>query len=122
MPYGYKSLFNTEQQSHLFGTYIRLEREKQNISVIKLANIVGIASSYLSEIEKGKKTPTDITLISLCDALNINFDYKYYDSNIEKNLKDLYHYCLFDQNKQEAEKCFSQLNTEKIDFLFSIHM
>lgn len=55
MPYGYKSLFNTEQQSHLFGIYIRLEREKQNISIIKLANIVGIASSYLSEIEKGKK-------------------------------------------------------------------
>lgn len=53
MPYGYKSLFNTEQQSHLFGIYIRLERKKQNISVIKLANIVGIASSYLSEIESG---------------------------------------------------------------------
>lgn len=113
MPYGYKSLFNTEQQSRLFGIYIRLEREKQNISVIKLANIVGIASSYLSEIEKGKKTPTDITLISLCDALNINFDYKYYDSNIENKLKDLYHYCLFIKNIQEVEKCFSQLNTAK---------
>lgn len=113
MPYGYKNLFNTEQQSHLFGIYIRLEREKQSISITKLANIVGIASSYLSEIEKGKKTPTDITFISLCDALNINFDYKYYDPDIEKKLKDLYHYCLFDQNIQEVEKCFSQLNTEK---------
>jgi transcriptional regulator with XRE-family HTH domain len=41
------------------GEYIASLRNKRNLSLVILANELGISKSYLNEIEKGKKTPAD---------------------------------------------------------------
>ncbi|MDD5018521.1 MAG: helix-turn-helix domain-containing protein [Eubacteriales bacterium] len=54
---------------------IRLMRQAQNLNQSQLALRVGVAQAYISEIEKGKKTPSVDVLEKLCDALDCSADY-----------------------------------------------
>lgn len=54
------------------GDRIKFFREKNNITVNKLANIAGISQSYLRDLELGKKQPTVEYLSYICEALNIS--------------------------------------------------
>ena len=56
----------------MIGQYIRDERQKQNISLKALALEVGVTSSALSQIEKGKRSPKIQTLLKITDALHIS--------------------------------------------------
>ena len=47
------------------------ERKKQGISHEKLAEMSGISRSAISFIENRKSTPTIITCMKICDALEI---------------------------------------------------
>lgn len=47
-------------------------REKKGISSNKLANMAGIAQSYLRNVELGKTNPTIEMLEYICDTLNIS--------------------------------------------------
>ena len=50
---------------------IRNRREQLGWSQYKLAKEVGIAQSFMNEIEKGRKSPSLEVFFRLCDALEI---------------------------------------------------
>lgn len=54
------------------GQYLREIREKSKVSLSETARILGISKSYLSEIEKGIKLPSDSLVRSL--ALHYKID------------------------------------------------
>ncbi len=49
--------------SEIFGSYIRRLRIKNNIGQRELAKKIGVAPSYLNDIEKNKRTAPRIDLI-----------------------------------------------------------
>lgn len=49
---------------------IRNKRKKENITQTQLGHIVGVAASFISDIETGKKRPSLELLYKLADALN----------------------------------------------------
>jgi transcriptional regulator with XRE-family HTH domain len=53
------------------GLKIKELRLKKKIKATEIANNAGISRVYLSEIERGLKTPTIDTLKKICDALGI---------------------------------------------------
>ncbi|MCB0280850.1 MAG: helix-turn-helix transcriptional regulator [Calditrichaeota bacterium] len=55
-----------------FATVLRLERQKQNLSQNKLAEMAGISRMYLWRLEQGRQSPTLDVLIALCNALQID--------------------------------------------------
>ena len=58
-----------------FGAYIRQIRILKNIGQRELAQKIGIAASYLNDIEKNKrKAPKQIVLIKISKLLKINLD------------------------------------------------
>ena len=50
---------------------IKKYRLTQNFTQEKLSEISGISSDYLSEIERGKRTPSLKRIILIAEALNI---------------------------------------------------
>lgn len=51
---------------------LREEREKQRISQIDLSFKAGLSQNLVNYIETGKRTPNLHTILSLCNALEIN--------------------------------------------------
>ena len=54
------------------GERIKFFREKQGITINKLATRSGVSQSYIREIELGNKQPTIEYLEYLCNGLNIS--------------------------------------------------
>ncbi len=54
---------------------IRRMRIAQGLNQTSLAKLVGITQAFMSEIEKGKKTPSVEVLEKICGALNCSADY-----------------------------------------------
>lgn len=54
------------------GTRIRKYREKQNISQKKLADMIGVSNSRVSNWEQGINRPDIDTLAKICVALNVS--------------------------------------------------
>ena len=52
----------------------RPPRQERDLSLAALSKRAGLAVSYLSEIEKGKKYPKPEKLLSLCNALGLAYD------------------------------------------------
>ncbi len=50
---------------------IRNKRKKLGWSQYRLAKEIGIAQSFMNEIEKGRKTPSLEVFFRICDALDI---------------------------------------------------
>ncbi len=50
---------------------IQNKRKKLGWSQYKLAKEVGIAQSFMNEIEKGRKSPSLEVFFRICEALNI---------------------------------------------------
>lgn len=65
---------NTERIKIIFGLKINALRTEQGLSLRELSKKTGIASSYLSEIESGKKYPKPEKLIRLAEALGTPYD------------------------------------------------
>ena len=51
---------------------IKKYREKKNLTQLKLSILTGISADYISEIERGKRTPSLKRLILISEALNID--------------------------------------------------
>lgn len=70
-------------------------RTNKGYSVYKLAQISEISSTYIHEIEKGKKQPTVEVISKLCNALNITLsdffkeELKKKPINIDEVVKEL---------------------------------
>ena len=59
----------------VLGQRIREQREKQNLKQEKFAEMVSISNVHLSEIERGKKTPSMEAFIRIVNALDTPADY-----------------------------------------------
>lgn len=57
------------------GQKIRIERQKNNLSQDKLAELCEISTSYLGHIERGTRKMSLETLVTIANVLNISLDY-----------------------------------------------
>jgi transcriptional regulator with XRE-family HTH domain len=53
------------------GLFIKDQREKSSLSIRKLAELTGVSNPYLSQIERGIRTPSAEILRSIGPALSI---------------------------------------------------
>ncbi|WP_440999389.1 helix-turn-helix domain-containing protein [Fodinibius sp. SL11] len=58
----------------IFGLKLRQYREQQELSTQDLAKRSGLSASYINEIEKGKKYPKADKIMSLANALEVDYD------------------------------------------------
>ena len=61
-----------ETVSEALGTRIRTERQRAGLTVRGLAGRVGVSPSLISQIERGRATPSVATLWSVADALGVS--------------------------------------------------
>ena len=59
---------------HELGYRLKAAREDRRLTQERLAEMVGIATSYLSEIENKRTIPSFTVLSSLCKTLNVSLD------------------------------------------------
>ena len=57
--------------THQIGPMLRQRRKELNLTLAQVAERVGIAQGFLSEIERDQASPSVATLIRLCDALGV---------------------------------------------------
>ena len=77
------------------GKLLRIFRISNDLSISKLSELAGCSKSYLTELEKGKKTASSEMLDKLIGAMNINIKtFLEVKNKIEKN-----HY------EQDFQKC-----------------
>lgn len=60
------------------GLRIRLEREKLGLSREKFAEITGLSSFYIGQLERGDRKMSVDTLVNISNVLNISVDYLLY--------------------------------------------
>lgn len=59
------------------GEFIKRQRELSQLSLRQLADICGISNPYLSQIERGLRTPSSMILQSLAKGLRISAETLY---------------------------------------------
>ena len=55
----------------MFGRVLRRMRRERELSQDALADLAGMASKHVSELERGRKEPRLGTLLQLADALDV---------------------------------------------------
>ena len=71
---------STAERVSRMGYRIRLMRLERKIKQKDLAQRIGIKSSHLSDIERGKKKPSYVTLGKISEELDASLDYLLLDS------------------------------------------
>jgi transcriptional regulator with XRE-family HTH domain len=56
----------------LVGSNVRRLRQKQGLTQEQFADISGFSQQYISDLERGKRNPTVVTLFELAQALGVN--------------------------------------------------
>ncbi len=64
------------------GEFLRRQRELANLSVRQLADMCGISNPYLSQIERGLRTPSSMILQSLAKGLRLSAETLYAQAGI----------------------------------------
>ena len=64
------------------GEFIRRQRELAQLSVRQLADMCGISNPYLSQIERGLRTPSSMILQSLAKGLRLSAETLYMQAGI----------------------------------------
>lgn len=67
------------------GKKIRAERQQLNLTQEKLAELIGVSTTYVGFIERGERTVTLEKIIQIANALHVSVDYLLTDS-IEASL------------------------------------
>lgn len=57
------------------GSRVRLEREKLNLTRERFAEIVGLSSFYIGQIERGDRKMSVETLVKIANTLHVSIDY-----------------------------------------------
>ncbi len=70
-----------------FGKILRRYRLQQKLSQEKLAELASLDRTYISQIERGLKSPSFKTLIALAQALHVNASILV--SDVENDLKNI---------------------------------
>lgn len=63
-----------KSSDHQLGYSIKAKREAKKLTQEKLAELVGVSSGYISEIENKKTIPSFALLCSICQVLNLSLD------------------------------------------------
>lgn len=72
--------YMNDDQNVTLGKKLRELREASGLSLRDLARAVGISAPFLSDVELGRRYPTDITLKNIADNLRVSVDtFKKYD-------------------------------------------
>jgi len=58
-----------------FGNRVRVERERQNLTRVALAELANTEQGYIVQIERGSRSPSLKTLMNLLLALGVSSDY-----------------------------------------------
>ena len=77
----------TNQVNISLGAQIRTLRNEQNLKISDLADMTGLTSSTISQVERALISPSIASLKKICDALNIPLGYLFEDadsSNVQK--------------------------------------
>jgi transcriptional regulator with XRE-family HTH domain len=64
------------------GEFIRRQRELAQLSIRQLADMCGISNPYLSQIERGLRTPSSVILQSLAKGLRLSAETLYAQAGI----------------------------------------
>ena len=64
------------------GEFIRRQRELAELSVRQLADLCGVSNAYLSQIERGLRTPSSMILQSLAKGLRLSAETLYVQAGI----------------------------------------
>jgi transcriptional regulator with XRE-family HTH domain len=91
----------------ILGRRIREQREAQGINQEKFAEMVGISNVHLSEIERGRKTPSMEAFIRIVNALDTPADYL-----LRYEVKTMKHVIF-----NEITEKMKDLPPEQIDFI-----
>lgn len=62
-----------------FGGKLRAVRERKNVTLKAVAKRAGVSESLVSQIERNKVSPSIDTLLTLADALDIDYEYLFND-------------------------------------------
>jgi transcriptional regulator with XRE-family HTH domain len=57
---------------HQFGVVLRVERERQRVSVVELADRAGLAVATVEQIERAEHDPHLTQIVRLADALGVS--------------------------------------------------
>jgi transcriptional regulator with XRE-family HTH domain len=63
-----------EEGAKKLGKNLKKIRTRRNITQVKIANILGVDRSFVSNIENGKNNPTLLTIANLAKALKVPVD------------------------------------------------
>ncbi len=64
------------------GSFIKEQRERSALSIRKLAEMTGVSNPYLSQIERGVRTPSAEILRSIAGALSIRTETLYQQAGL----------------------------------------
>lgn len=65
-------MLSPEKQAKHLAARLREEREKRHISQIDLALDAGLSQNIVAFIETGKRSPNVLTILKICNALEIS--------------------------------------------------
>ena len=57
-----------------FGEKLRILRKKHGLTIRKLGSMLGVHHSFITQLEKGKKTPSAVMLIKIADVFQVSLD------------------------------------------------
>ncbi len=89
------------------GSRIRAQRNKHNMKISELAELTGLTSSTISQVERALISPSIATLKKICDAMNIPISFLF--DGVEEN------------NSQAEENVVTQ-DTTQADIPFHLKM
>ena len=109
------------------GLRIRLEREKLGLSREKFAELIGLSSFYIGQLERGDRRMSVDTLVNISETLNVSVDYllygyNYYMENIKVSeaIDDIYRVSI-DNEIKELLDILKGSSKEQISLLKDIY-
>lgn len=83
-----------------FGSRFKRAREKKSLSQQDLADMIGVTDGTISNYEKGVAFPRWDTMKKLCDILNVDPNYLFWDDLTDKMKSQIIEQTTFDYNDE----------------------
>ena len=83
-----------------FGSRFKRAREKKSLSQQDLADMIGVTDGTISNYEKGVAFPRWDTMKKLCDILNVDPNYLFWDDLTDKMKSQIIEQTTFDFNDE----------------------
>ncbi len=105
-------------QAQIIGLIIKNEREKKDITAIKIAKDLGISRQYISEIERGNRKISYAVIDKIFEYLNVKFEYKYNKKVLDEFYSFLKYYYLnnMEKAKQKLQKIIKSAYRYTFDY------